>query len=185
MNKDEIALYIKEGSDVRLDSDIENIYNIGVIISKVMAKGGKLLIMGNGGSAADAQHIAAELVGRFEKERRSLPVIALHGNTSSLTAIANDYGYEHVYERQIEAFAKPGDLVIGISTSGNSKNILLAMAKAKALGCITVGMTGKDGGKLIGFSDYMFKTNSKRTSLIQEVHIAVGHIWSKMVEDSI
>ncbi|MGC8479394.1 MAG: D-sedoheptulose-7-phosphate isomerase [Candidatus Micrarchaeia archaeon] len=183
MNKEEIAEYLKLGAEARLSSDIENIFNIGLVLSKSLVNGGKILIMGNGGSAADAQHIAAELVGRFEKERKPLFAMALHSNTSSMTAIANDYGYEYVYQRQVEAFAKPNDIVIGISTSGNSKNIILAMKKAKELGCITIGMTGTSKGLIDGVSDYVFKSNTNRTSMIQEVHIAVGHIWSKMIED--
>ncbi|MEM0201264.1 MAG: SIS domain-containing protein [Candidatus Micrarchaeaceae archaeon] len=185
MNKEEIADYLKKGAEARLATDIENVLEIGTILSKFLIKGSKLLIFGNGGSAADAQHIAAELVGRFEKERRPLFALALHGNTSSLTAIANDYGYDYVYARQVEAFANKGDIVIGISTSGNSKNIINAMKKAKELSCIVIGMTGNSKCSMDEVSDYIFKASSNRTSIIQEQHITVGHIWSKIIEDSI
>ena len=125
MEIDEIDAYLKEGSRARLNIDRKQVYELGHKIYDSMNRGGKLLIMGNGGSAADAQHIAAEFVGRFFKERRALPAIALNTNTSSLTAIANDYSYEDIFSRQVEALAKPGDVVIGISTSGNSKNTKL------------------------------------------------------------
>ncbi|MGC8568206.1 MAG: D-sedoheptulose 7-phosphate isomerase [Candidatus Micrarchaeia archaeon] len=183
MELDEIDKYIKEGATARLNIDKKNVYEAGNTIYKSMKNGGKLLIMGNGGSAADAQHIAAEFVGRFLKERRALPAMALHTNTSSITAIANDYSYEKVFSRQIEAFAKAGDVVLGISTSGNSKNVIEAMETAKSLGCTTIAMTGRSGGRLKEIADIAIKVDSNYTPIIQEMHITIGHIISKIVED--
>ena len=147
--------------------------------------GGKVLFLGNGGSAADAQHLAAELVGRFAKERAALPALALSVNTSILTAIGNDYGYDRVFERQLEALARPGDVVVGISTSGNSPNVLKAIERAKAMGCRTIGMTGRKGGKLAGMVDICFRAPSDDTPRIQEVHITAGHIMCALVEEAL
>jgi len=183
MEESEVKEYLEDGAKARLNLDYSLIYRIGREIGRQIIQGKKLLIFGNGGSAADAQHIAAEFVGRFEKERKALPAIALHANTSSLTAIANDYGYDEVFARQIEAYASKGDIAIGISTSGNSKNVIKALEKAKELGCITIALTGSSGGKLNGITDYIIKVQSDRTSIIQEAHITIGHIISKIVED--
>ena len=185
MEIDDIDAYLKEGSRVRLSIDKNQVYNLGLKIYDCLKNGGKILIMGNGGSAADAQHIAAEFVGKFLKERRALPAIALHTNTSSLTAIANDYSYDDVFARQIEAFAKPGDVVIGISTSGNSRNVLKAIEKANELSCLTVGLTGRSGGKLKDAAKLVIRVDSDSTPLIQEAHITIGHILSNIVEDLI
>ena len=183
MEIDEIDAYLKEGSRARLNIDRKQVYELGHKIYDSMNRGGKLLIMGNGGSAADAQHIAAEFVGRFFKERRALPAIALNTNTSSLTAIANDYSYEDVFSRQVEALAKPGDVVIGISTSGNSKNVVEGIKKADSLGCLTVGLTGRSGGKLKDVAKMVIRVDSDSTPIIQEMHIAIGHMISNIVED--
>jgi D-sedoheptulose 7-phosphate isomerase len=148
-----------------------------------LRSGGKLLFLGNGGSAADAQHLAAELVGRFARERAALPALALSVNTSCLTAIGNDYGYDRVFERQLEALARKGDVVVGISTSGNSPNVLRAIERAKAVGCTTIGMTGRKGGKLAGMVDICFRAPSDDTPRIQEVHITAGHIMCALVEE--
>ncbi|MGZ3871736.1 MAG: D-sedoheptulose 7-phosphate isomerase [Mucilaginibacter sp.] len=145
--------------------------------------GHKVLTAGNGGSAADAQHIAAELSGRFVKQRKALPGIALTTDTSALTAIANDYGYDHVFSRQVEALAQPGDLFIGISTSGNSQGILNAIESANNLGCKTLGLSGRDGGKMNGLCDLNIIIPSDTTARIQEMHILVGHILCKAVDD--
>ena len=142
----------------------------------------KVLLMGNGGSAADAQHIAGELVGRFKKERKAIPAISLSTDTSILTAIGNDYGFEKVFERQIEALGNKGDVVIGISTSGNSENIYRAMKLAKEIGLITIGFLGNDGGKIKGLSDIALIVPSKNTPRIQETHITIGHIICEGVE---
>lgn len=185
MDIQEIGAYLSDGANARTGIDKEQIYRIGTEIYGSMRKGGKLLLMGNGGSAADAQHIAAEFTGRFLKERKALPAIALNTNTSALTAIANDYSYEDVFSRQIEALAREGDVVIGISTSGNSKNVLKAIQAANSLGCVTVGMTGKSGGALKGIAKFTITVGSDSTPIIQEVHIAIGHIISKIVEDMV
>jgi D-sedoheptulose 7-phosphate isomerase len=148
------------------------------MMTSTLKNGNKVLIAGNGGSAADAQHIAAEL-----KERRALPGIALTVDTSALTAIANDYGYEHVFSRQVEALAQPGDLFIGISTSGNSQGILNAFAAATKIGCKTLGLSGRDGGKMNGLCELNIVIPSDVTARIQEMHILVGHILCKAVDD--
>ena len=153
------------------------------MIVSAINNGNKILLAGNGGSAADAQHIAAELSGRFVKERRALPGIALTTDTSAMTAIANDYGYEHVFSRQVEALAAPGDLFIGISTSGNSQGILNAFAAAKKINCKTLGLSGRDGGKMNGCCDLNIVVPSDVTARIQEMHILIGHILCKAVDD--
>jgi D-sedoheptulose 7-phosphate isomerase len=153
------------------------------LMTTTINKGNKVLLAGNGGSAADAQHIAAELSGRFVKERKALPGIALTVDTSALTAIANDYGYEYVFSRQVEALAHPGDLFIGISTSGNSQGILNAFEAAAKIGCKTLGLSGRDGGKMNGLCDLNIVIPSNVTARIQEMHILVGHILCKAVDD--
>ncbi|WP_183562662.1 D-sedoheptulose 7-phosphate isomerase [Mucilaginibacter sp. SP1R1] len=153
------------------------------MITSTIKNGNKVLLAGNGGSAADAQHIAAELSGRFVKERRALPGIALTVDTSALTAIANDYGYQHVFSRQVEAFAQPGDLFIGISTSGNSQGILNAFESAAKFKCKTLGLSGRDGGKMNGICDLNIVVPSNITARIQEMHILIGHILCKAVDD--
>ncbi|MBI3802382.1 MAG: D-sedoheptulose 7-phosphate isomerase [Nitrospirae bacterium] len=147
--------------------------------------GGKLILFGNGGSAGDAQHIAAELVGRFERERRALPAIALTTNSSTLTAIGNDYDYSKIFSRQVEAWAGPADVVIGISTSGNSSNVLEGIATAKAKGAKTIGLTGEKGGKLGSQVDLCLKVPSSSTARIQESHILIGHLLCLLVEQSL
>ncbi len=153
------------------------------MITSTIKSGKKVLLAGNGGSAADAQHIAAELSGRFVKERRALPGIALTVDTSALTAIANDYGYNHVFSRQVEALAQEGDLFIGISTSGNSQGILNAFEAAKSLNCKTLGLSGRDGGKMNGLCDLNIIVPSDITARIQEMHILIGHILCKAVDE--
>lgn len=148
----------------------------------VLKSGGKLLICGNGGSAADAQHLAAELVGRFEHERRGLPAIALTTDTSNLTAIGNDYGFARVFSRQVEALATSKDLLLGISTSGNSENILQAISAAKKLGCTTCGLTGKDGGAIAGAVDLNINIPVQRTARVQEAHLTILHILCELIE---
>jgi D-sedoheptulose 7-phosphate isomerase len=136
----------------------------------------KVLIFGNGGSAADAQHIAAEFTGRFEKERLALPAIALTTDTSALTAIGNDYGFDKIFERQVEALAKKGDILIGISTSGNSPNVLNAFKIGKSIGCISIGLSGRNGGQFDLHCDLNLIVPSEITARIQEIHILIGHI---------
>jgi D-sedoheptulose 7-phosphate isomerase len=164
-----------------LEADIEAA--CGIIVS-TLKNGNKVLVAGNGGSAADAQHIAAELSGRFVKERKALPGIALTTDTSAITAIANDYGYNHVFSRQVEALAQPGDLFIGISTSGNSEGVLNAFKAATTIGCKTLGLSGRDGGKMNGLCDLNIIVPSDITARIQEMHILIGHILCKAVDDA-
>jgi len=153
-----------------------------LLVVETLQAGGKVLLMGNGGSAADAQHIAAELVGRFERERRGLPALALTTDTSILTAIGNDFHFDQVFSRQIEALARPGDLVIGLSTSGNSPNVLEAVRVAKERGIKTIALAGKDGGNLSRQADIAIVVPSQNTARIQEVHITVGHIICAAVD---
>lgn len=160
------------------------IAQVGQKICSALESGNKVLLCGNGGSAADAQHIAAELVGRFQRERRPLPAIALTTNTSILTAIGNDYGYDQVFARQLRALGRPGDIVILISTSGNSRNVLLAAEAAEEIGLVTVGLTGSDGGELAFKVQHHINVLHKSTARVQEIHITVGHILCQLVEEN-
>jgi len=144
--------------------------------------GGKILIFGNGGSAADAQHIAAELVGRYKIERKGLPAIALTTDTSVLTSIGNDYGYAHVFDRQVEALANKGDVVIGISTGGSSGNVISALKLAKELECKTIGFSGRDGGEMNTLCDVNLVVPSEDTPRIQEMHIVIGHTICHLID---
>ena len=155
---------------------------VSEILVEALQRGNKLLLCGNGGSAADAQHIAAEFVGRFAFDRPALPALALSVNTSCVTAIGNDYGFDRVFARQIEALARPGDVCIGISTSGNSPNVLCAMAAARQMKLLTVGLTGAAGGKLKDAVEHCICVPSNETPRIQECHILIGHIVSELVE---
>lgn len=151
-------------------------------IVRALKAGNKVLAMGNGGSAADAQHLAGELIGRFLEERIALAAIALTADTSILTAVANDYGYEAVFLRQVEGLARSGDVVVGISTSGNSANVISALARAKELGCVTVGLTGCHGGEIGRMTDHSLVIPSSETPRIQEGHILLIHILCDLVE---
>jgi D-sedoheptulose 7-phosphate isomerase len=154
------------------------------ILVDALVSGHKILLCGNGGSAADSQHIAAELVGRFQQDRQALPAIALTTDTSILTAVANDYGYEHVFERQVLALGQSGDVLVGISTSGQSRNVLLAMIQAKDLGLKTIALMGEKGG-LKEKSDVAIQIPSSDPARIQEGHIAIGHIWCDLIEKQV
>lgn len=155
---------------------------IAAVMSKAILDGKKILWCGNGGSAADSQHLAAELVGRFGRERRALPSIALTTDTSILTAIGNDYGYEHVFKRQVEALCGPGDVLIGLSTSGNSRNVCMAIEAARKLGAHTIAFTGKSGGAMAGIAEIALKMPSTETPRIQEGHTLCGHMLCDYVE---
>ena len=148
-----------------------------------LAQGGKLFFMGNGGSAADAQHLAAELIGRFKAERRALPAIALATDTSILTALSNDYDYAIIFSRQLEALCKPSDVVVGITTSGNSKNVLKGIEKAKQIGAYTIGLTGSAGGLLASLVDLCLCVPSENVARIQEAHIFIGHTLCELIEN--
>ena len=155
------------------------------VLVNAFKQGNKALLFGNGGSAADAQHIAAELVGRFAFDRPALPALALSVNSSCVTAIGNDYGFDRVFSRQLEALARPGDIAIGISTGGNSANVLRAMSTARKIGLKTIALTGRSGGNLRNAVDYCICVPSNETPRIQECHILVGHIISELVEREI
>lgn len=164
---------------------IERIETVTSIIARAFANGNKVLFCGNGGSAADAQHLAAEFSGRFYSDRDPLPSEALHCNSSYITAVANDYGYDVVYSRIIKGTGKPGDVLVGLSTSGNSVNIINAIEQAKKIGMITVGLTGETGGKMKTICDYLLNVPSNDTPRIQESHITVGHIICQLVEEEL
>jgi D-sedoheptulose 7-phosphate isomerase len=155
---------------------------IALAMTATLHAGGKILWCGNGGSAGDSQHLAAEIVGRFRRERRGLASIALTTDTSVLTSVANDYGFEAVFSRQIEALGVPGDLVVGISTSGNSRNVVAALEAARSQGLVTVAFTGEGGGKLAELADHLFAVSSRDTARIQEAHILAGHMLCDWVE---
>ena len=154
-------------------------------IRDCLSNGGKLLLMGNGGSAADCQHIAAELIGRFKKERKAIPALALTVDSSSLTALGNDYGFDAIFSRQVEALATPNDAVLGISTSGNSKNVILGLNIARKIGAKTIGLIGNDGGSMKDSVDISIIVPSDDTARIQEVHISIGHIICEIIEQEL
>lgn len=166
-------------------NDLETIENCANLMFETLQNGGKILICGNGGSAADAQHIAAEFVGRFETERKALPAISLTTDTSALTALANDYDFERIFSRQVEALANDGDCLLAISTSGNSPNVISAVMTARNKGCRIIGMTGANGKKLASLSDASILIPSERTARIQEAHITIAHIWCEIIDDKI
>jgi len=161
------------------------IEKIGTTLARVLKAGRSMYIFGNGGSAADSQHIAAELEARFLKERRALPCHALTTNTSTLTAVGNDYGYEYTFSRQIEAYCRKGDAVLAISTSGNSANVLEAVRRARKIGATTIGFTNEKGGKLKGLVDLCLCVPSTDTQRVQECHMAVGHIVCDIIETTL
>ncbi len=186
--KNTIKAKIEESIEVKEalhESQVENIEKAARLIITSLKADGKLLVFGNGGSAADSQHIAAELVGRFKKERPAFAAIALTTNTSILTAIANDYGYDVTFSRQIEALGRRGDAAMGLSTSGNSKNVIDALKKAKSAGIRTIGLTGADGGAMKEICDVLIAVGSKNTPRIQESHILIGHILCELIENEI
>lgn len=168
----------------QLKSLSDSIHQVAQLILNAFKQGNKLLLCGNGGSAADAQHIAAEFTGRYQKEREPLPALALHTNISAITATGNDYSYDQIYEREVKAHGKKGDILIAISTSGQSKNILLAVQAAKERNLTTIGFTGQKGGKLKELCDLSLCVPSDFTPRIQESHILIGHILCELVEDA-
>jgi len=160
----------------------ELLEGIARMMAAALHRGNQILWCGNGGSAGDSQHLAAEIVGRFRRERRGLPSIALTTDTSILTSVANDYGYEAVFSRQVEAIAKPGDVLVGISTSGNSRNVVAALETAKLHGVTTVAFTGEGGGRMGALADHLFAVGSRDTARIQEAHILAGHMLCDWLE---
>jgi D-sedoheptulose 7-phosphate isomerase len=166
----------------RLPAMADVIEAAGGRLGQVVGGGGKILVCGNGGSAADAQHFAAELIGRFERERSAWPAIALTTDTSILTAVGNDYGFADVFARQVQGLGHRGDALIGISTSGNSDNVLRAVAEAKSRGMFSIGLLGKDGGALKALVDSAVIIQDPTTARIQEAHILILHFWAMMIE---
>lgn len=164
-----------------MDKQLEKASKLAI---ETLKNGNKILLFGNGGSAADAQHIAAELTGRYKTERKGLPAIALSTDTSALTAIGNDYGYDRVFDRQVEAIAREGDLLVGISTSGNSQNVINALKLGKEMGCKTLGLSGKSGGTMNTVCDINLIVPSDNTPRIQEMHILFGHIICQTIDEA-
>ncbi|MCL4499485.1 MAG: D-sedoheptulose 7-phosphate isomerase [Chloroflexi bacterium] len=191
--EDEVTAFIRLAKAQLLESlkvkqalaegdQLETMTEIARSILECYRAGGKVIFVGNGGSAADAQHLACELVGRFEMERSALPAVALNVNSSIVTAVGNDYGFDRVFARQIEAWAKPEDVVVFISTSGNSSNVVEAIEASKAIGAKTVGFTGRTGGRIRSMVDLCLQIPSDSTPRIQESHITAGHIICSLVE---
>ncbi|MFA7626683.1 MAG: SIS domain-containing protein [Candidatus Kapaibacterium sp.] len=185
---EKIAKSVKESISVKqklIESASESIENCGNILADSIKQGGKILFCGNGGSAADAQHLAAELVVRLRSSvnRPALPGIALTVDSSILTAGGNDIGFDNVFARAVEAYGKDGDVLVAISTSGNSENVIRAVKTAKSLGIVCIGLLGGMGGKMLGLCDYHVTVPSSNTARIQESHIMIGHIWCEMIEE--
>ncbi len=185
MNPSTLSTLLTEGMTAHqrlIEESQPVILHIAGLLLECLRRGNKILFCGNGGSAADAQHVAAEFAGRYLRERKAWPAIALTTNTSTLTAIGNDYGYEKVFSRQVEAYAVGGDVVVGISTSGNSPNVLLAFEMAKSIGCVTIGFTGGSGGQTPKSCDHCFIAPAMKTPNIQELHIVAWHAICDLVE---
>jgi D-sedoheptulose 7-phosphate isomerase len=185
-----IKSIIQSSVDVKLNilsnpSLLSQVEQVIAVVTKAFANGNKVLFCGNGGSAADAQHLAAEFSGRFYFDRAPLPSEALHCNSSYLTAVANDYGYDLVYSRIVKGTGKPGDVLIALSTSGNSVNIINALNEATNIGMVNVGFTGESGGKMKGLCNYLINVPSSDTPRIQESHIMIGHIVCEVVEENL
>ena len=184
----EVLNSFRSGTDLRnqVARDCgENIVDAAMLIARCLRGGGKLLLFGNGGSAADAQHLAAEFVGRFRIERQALPAIALTTDSSILTAVGNDYGFDQIFARQVQALGRPGDVAIGISTSGNSPNVTSAITQAAKQELKTIGLAGKDGGSLAKCVDISITVASTNVAMIQECHITIGHILCELVENEL
>ncbi|HTP07595.1 MAG TPA: D-sedoheptulose 7-phosphate isomerase [Anaerolineae bacterium] len=181
---EDIRRMLQEAVQVQeaLFDHVDLIQQIAATITAALRSGHKILLCGNGGSAADAQHVAAELLGRFARERASWPALALTTNSSVMTAVANDYDFDRIFARQVEGLAVAGDIVVGISTSGTSPNIIRALETARAKGCITIGFTGETGGRLKDISDLCFRAPSTQTPHTQEAHIVVWHVICELVE---
>ena len=183
--EEEIRGQLEEGIELRrrvLEGMVDQIAEAARMIVESLRNGGKVILFGNGGSAADAQHIAAEMVGRFRMERNPLPAIALNVNTSIITAIGNDYDFSLIFSRQVEALTRRGDVAVGISTSGNSLNVIYALKRASELGAKTIALTGGTGGTLASVADLALIVPSSDTARIQEIHITIGHIICDLVE---
>jgi len=174
-----------EGARLReryFQQNADRVVELALQMALTLARGRKIMFCGNGGSAADAQHLAAEFVNRFMMERPPLPALALTTDSSILTAIGNDYGFEQVFQKQVQALGQPGDMLVGISTSGNSPNVVLALKAAREKGVTTVGMTGRGGGEMAALCDYLLDVCDRRTPLVQEIHITVGHLLCQLTD---
>ncbi len=169
------------GDFIQKQENLQKTQELGEKLAKIFASGGKVIIFGNGGSATDAMHFAEEFTGRFRGDRKALPAIAL-SDSSHITCVGNDYGFDKVFSRGVEAYAKPGDMVIGLSTSGNSANVIEAFQKAKEIGCTSLALLGKDGGKLAGKCQYEFIIPGETSDRIQEIHMIILHILIEVVE---
>ena len=183
-----VRKFLKDSADLKIqvaETLSDKILAAAQLVHRRLSQGGNLLLMGNGGSAGDAQHIAAELIGRFKKERRAIPAIALTVDTSTLTALGNDYGFDTVFSRQIEALARKGDVVVGISTSGNSENVVRALKLANEIGADTIGLLGNEGGRAKEHAGIAIVVPSNDTARIQEPHITIGHIICEIIEQEI
>jgi D-sedoheptulose 7-phosphate isomerase len=186
--KDKVVALIKEDILVKealIKNQAENISSLARMMLKTLDKGKKILIFGNGGSASDSMHIAAELVGRFKKERKALPAIALSSNLPIVTALANDYNYGYIFERQVEALGVKGDMAIGLSTSGRSKNVIQGILKASEMKIKTAVLTGRYKGKLSRIADLSINVPSDNTPRVQEAHIVIGHIVCELIENAL
>ncbi len=184
-NKISTAIRKHQAAVAALAADPSALKTIAEALTKAALSGGKILVCGNGGSAADSQHIAGELVGRFKKERRAIAAIALTADTSILTCLGNDYGFDRVFERQIEALGRKGDVLIAISTSGSSPNVLKAVLKARESGLVIVGFLGRNGGLILPHCHLAFLAPETDTPRIQEMHILAAHIICELVEDAV
>ncbi len=187
ISNEEIVERIRESIRVKaaMESQADLLRRIATQWIACLGEGGKILFFGNGGSAADAQHLACELAGRFYKDRPGLAALSLTVNSSTLTAVGNDFGYEQVFARQLEGLARPGDVAVGISTSGRSQSVLAALRKARSMGLAMTGMTGRSGGGMPSLVDYCLHVDSEETPRIQEGHILAGHIVCELVEREI
>lgn len=187
MSTESIIRILRDSAKLKLQmiDQVDLIQQIALTLEKSLRSGNKVILLGNGGSAADAQHIAAELMGKFYLNRPPLPVMSLTTNSSVITAVSNDYGYLQVFSRQVEAWTHPGDVVIGISTSGESQNVLEAFRIARSKGAITVGFCGQNDQPMIELTDYCLSVPSTDTPRIQEIHLAVGHILCNLVEQAL
>ncbi|MFH1752609.1 MAG: D-sedoheptulose 7-phosphate isomerase [Candidatus Omnitrophota bacterium] len=186
--KDKIKKILNESIDAKklmLENQAETIASIASAIIEAVKAGNKLIVFGNGGSAADSQHIVAELIGRFKKERPPIPAVALTTNTSTLTALGNDYGYSSTFKRQLEGLGNKGDIALGISTSGNAENVYEALISAQKMGLKIITLTGKQGGKISKLAAIAFMAPSDNTPRIQELHMTAGHIICELVEDGL
>jgi D-sedoheptulose 7-phosphate isomerase len=188
MTPDTLSEVLRDSARIKMrlaDEQAGTILEAVEAVVRALARGNTVFFFGNGGSAADSQHLAAEMVGRFTRERRPLPALALTTDTSILTSIGNDYGFEHIFLRQIQALGRPGDVAIGLSTSGNSPNVLRAIEAAGAMGLVTIALTGDDGGKLRSQVDICLRVPSTDTARIQESHITIGHLICQGVDEAV